>query len=180
MQGQARLRHSFREFLFRGGRRARTTVRRARGRPGAAAVEPLVHLPWIGRAPGPRTITLMPPTRLARPSRVGFDLRGAAVGRRVSHHLCGVASRFATAHRSRRVELNPGDAADTTSARRSGSLPLSHGRGHWKSGQKMAKPSGLLREIGQKCLKRRRMRCRRVHLYSTGPRRPQGDLWGRY
>jgi len=78
LQGQARLRHSFREFLFRGGRRAR-------------------------------------------------------IGRRVSHHLCGVASRFATAHRPRRVELNPGDAADTTSARHSGSLPLSHGRGHWKS-----------------------------------------------
>ena len=46
-------------------------------------------------------------------------------------------------------------------------------------GKKMAKPSGLLREIGQKCLKRRRMRCRRVHVYSTGPRRPQGHLLGR-
>ena len=45
--------------------------------------------------------------------------------------------------------------------------------------QKMADPSGLLREIGQKCLKRRRMRCRRVHVYSTDPRRPQGDLFGR-
>ena len=38
---------------------------------------------------------------------------------------------------------------------------------------------GLLREIGQKCLKRRRMRCRRVRVYSTGPRRPQGDLFDR-
>ena len=47
------------------------------------------------------------------------------------------------------------------------------------NGQKMAKPSGLLREIDQKCLKRRRMRCRRVHVYSTDPRRPQGDLFGR-
>ena len=46
-------------------------------------------------------------------------------------------------------------------------------------GYKMAKPSGLLREIDQKCLKRRRMRCRRVHVYSTDPRRPQGDLFGR-
>ena len=35
---------------------------------------------------------------------------------------------------------------------------------------------GLLREIGQKCLKRRRMRCRRLRVYSTDPRRPQGDL----
>ena len=37
----------------------------------------------------------------------------------------------------------------------------------------------LLREIGQKCLKRRRMRCRRLRVYSTDPRRPQGDLFGR-
>ena len=118
-----------------GGRAPRDAmcVRRVRGRPGAARVEPLVDLPWIGRAPGPRTITLMPPTRLARPSRVGFDLRGATVGRQVPHHLRGVASRFATAHRSRRVELNPGDAADTAPARGSGRPPSSHGRGHWRS-----------------------------------------------
>ena len=43
----------------------------------------------------------------------------------------------------------------------------------------VAEPSGLLREIGQKCLKRRRMRCRRLHVYSTDPRRPQGDLFDR-
>ena len=47
------------------------------------------------------------------------------------------------------------------------------------SGKKMAEPSGLLREIDQKCLKRRRMRCRRLHVYSTDPRRPQGDLFDR-
>ena len=44
--------------------------------------------------------------------------------------------------------------------------------------QTMAKncySAGLLREIDQKCLKRRRMRCRRLHVYSTDPRRPQGD-----
>ena len=35
---------------------------------------------------------------------------------------------------------------------------------------------GLLREIGQKCLKRRRMRCRRLRVSSTDPRRPQGHL----
>ena len=46
-------------------------------------------------------------------------------------------------------------------------------------GQKMAKPSGLLREIDQKCLKRQRIRRRRLHVYSTDPRRPQGDLFGR-
>ena len=34
---------------------------------------------------------------------------------------------------------------------------------------------GLLREFDQKCLKRRRMRCRRLHVYSTDPKRPQGD-----
>ena len=44
---------------------------------------------------------------------------------------------------------------------------------------KLLKRRGLLREIDQKCLKRRRMRCRRVHVYSSGPRRPQGDLFGR-
>ena len=38
---------------------------------------------------------------------------------------------------------------------------------------------GVLREIGQECLKRRRMRRRRLHVYSTYPRRPQGDLFGR-
>ena len=43
----------------------------------------------------------------------------------------------------------------------------------------LLKPRGLLREIGQKCLKRRRMRRRRLHVYSTDPRRPQGDLLGR-
>ena len=41
---------------------------------------------------------------------------------------------------------------------------------------KLLKRRGLLREIDQKCLKRRRMRCRRLHVYSTDPRRPQGDL----
>ena len=40
----------------------------------------------------------------------------------------------------------------------------------------MPKRSGLLREIDQKCLKRRRMRRRRLNVYSTDPRRPLGDL----
>ena len=35
-----------------------------------------------------------------------------------------------------------------------------------------------LREIDQKCLKRRRMRCRRLHVYSTDPMRPHGHLFG--
>ena len=42
---------------------------------------------------------------------------------------------------------------------------------------KLLKRRGLLREIGQKCLKRRRMRCRRLTMYSTDPKQPQGDLW---
>ena len=33
---------------------------------------------------------------------------------------------------------------------------------------------GLLREIGQKCLKRRRMRRRRLHVYSTDLGDPRG------
>ena len=46
-------------------------------------------------------------------------------------------------------------------------------------GKKLLLLRGLLREIGQKCLKRRRLRRRRLHVYSTDPRRPQGDLLGR-
>ena len=45
--------------------------------------------------------------------------------------------------------------------------------------QTSAKPAidaWAMREIGQKCLKRRRMRCRRLHVYSTDPMRPRGDL----
>ena len=38
-------------------------------------------------------------------------------------------------------------------------------------------PNRLLREIDQKFLKRRRVRHRRLHVYSTDPKRPQGDLW---
>ena len=34
-------------------------------------------------------------------------------------------------------------------------------------------------EIGQKCLKRRRLRRRRLRVYSTDPRRPQGDAFRR-
>ena len=51
----------------------------SRGRPGAAVFELLVDCPWVRRTPGPRTITPVPPIRLARPSRVGFDLRRATV-----------------------------------------------------------------------------------------------------
>ena len=42
----------------------------------------------------------------------------------------------------------------------------------------MVQWADLLREIDQKCLKRQRLRCRRLHVYSTDPRRPQGDLSG--
>ena len=35
-----------------------------------------------------------------------------------------------------------------------------------------------MRELVEICWKRRRMRCRRLHVYSTDPRRPQGDLFG--
>ena len=43
----------------------------------------------------------------------------------------------------------------------------------------MVQWADLLREIDPKGLKRRRMRRRRLHVYSTDPRRPQGDLFGR-
>ena len=39
--------------------------------------------------------------------------------------------------------------------------------------------AALMRELAEICWKRRRMRCRRLHVYSTDPRRPQGDLFGR-
>ena len=59
--------------------------------------------------------------------------------------------------------------------RRCGGLVLSESP-ESKLGLILLKRRGLLREFGQECLKRRRMRCRRVHVYSTDPRRPQGDL----
>ena len=34
----------------------------------------------------------------------------------------------------------------------------------------------LMRELAEICWKRRRMRCSRVHVYSTDPRRPQGSF----
>ena len=43
----------------------------------------------------------------------------------------------------------------------------------------LLKHRGLLREFGRECLKRRRVRRRRLHVYSTDPRRPQGDLFDR-
>ena len=53
--------------------------------------------------------------------------------------------------------------------------PSAFGGPESKPWQKVAKASvWLLREIGQECLKRRRMRRRRLHVYSTDPRRPQG------
>ena len=45
--------------------------------------------------------------------------------------------------------------------------------------QNLLKLLCLLRDFGQKCLKRRRMRRRRLHVYSTDPMRPPGDLFGR-
>ena len=39
--------------------------------------------------------------------------------------------------------------------------------------------AALVRELAEICWKRRRMRCRRLHVYSTDPRRPQGHLLGR-
>ena len=35
----------------------------------------------------------------------------------------------------------------------------------------------LLRELAEICWKRRRMRCRRLTMYSYDPKRPQGSLW---
>ena len=61
---------------------------------------------------------------------------------------------------------------------RCSSLVLSERSGS-KLGQKMLKLRGLLREIDQKCLKRRRVRCRRLHVYSTDPRRPRETSRGR-
>jgi len=39
--------------------------------------------------------------------------------------------------------------------------------------------AALMRELAEICWKRRRMRCRRLHVYITDPRRPQGDLFDR-
>ena len=39
--------------------------------------------------------------------------------------------------------------------------------------------AALMRELAEICWKRRRVRCRRLHVYSTDPRRPQGDRFGR-
>ena len=36
--------------------------------------------------------------------------------------------------------------------------------------------AALMRELAEICWKRRRMRRRRVHVYCTDPKRPQGDL----
>ena len=52
-----------------------------------------------------------------------------------------------------------------------GGLVLSESSGSKKE-KKLLFLCGLLREIGQKCLKRRRMRRRRLHVYSTDPMRP--------
>ena len=38
--------------------------------------------------------------------------------------------------------------------------------------------AALMRELAEICWKRRRMRRRRLHVYSTDPRRPQGHLFG--
>ena len=38
--------------------------------------------------------------------------------------------------------------------------------------------AALMRELVEICWKRRRMRCRRLCVYSNAPRRPQGDLFG--
>ena len=39
--------------------------------------------------------------------------------------------------------------------------------------------AALMRELAEICWKRRRMRRRRLHVYSTDPKRPQGDLFDR-
>ena len=39
--------------------------------------------------------------------------------------------------------------------------------------------AALMRELAEICWKRRRVRCRRLFVYSTDPMRPQGDLFGR-
>jgi len=39
--------------------------------------------------------------------------------------------------------------------------------------------AAVMRELAEICWKRRRVRCRRLRVYSTDPRRPQGDLSGR-
>ena len=36
--------------------------------------------------------------------------------------------------------------------------------------------AALMRELAEICWKRRRMRCRRLHVYYFDPKRPQGDL----
>ena len=36
--------------------------------------------------------------------------------------------------------------------------------------------AALMRELAEICWKRRRVRCRRLHVYGADPRQPQGDL----
>ena len=36
--------------------------------------------------------------------------------------------------------------------------------------------AALMRELAEICWKRRRLRCRRLHVYNFDPKRPQGDL----
>ena len=37
--------------------------------------------------------------------------------------------------------------------------------------------AALMRELAEICWKRRRVRCRRLIMYRTDPRRPRGDIW---
>ena len=38
--------------------------------------------------------------------------------------------------------------------------------------------AALVRELAEICWKRQRVRCRRLHVYSADPRRPQGHMLG--
>ena len=40
----------------------------------------------------------------------------------------------------------------------------------------MVPRAALVRELAEICWKRRRVRCRRLHVYNTDPKRAQGDL----
>ena len=55
-------------------------------------------------------------------------------------------------------------------------VPLRRVRSGLFAGLLLLKRRVLLREFDQKCLKRPRMRCRRLHVYSIDHMRPQGDL----
>ena len=87
----------------------------------------------------------------------------------------GVARRVVSRRRSstcRGVSTGPRRGFD---ARTDPNAARTRGRASMRAS--LLKRRVVLREIDQKCLKRRRVRHRRLHVYSTDPKRPQGHLF---